>query len=306
MEVNKIYEGDALEVLKTLPKESVDMCITSPPYWSLRDYEAEGQLGAEEHYQEYIDKLCDIFDEVKRMIFPHGTCWVNIGDSYSSSGARGSGEGEKLSGALSYKVHQRRAGKTALPPKSLIGIPERFCLEMQKRGWIRRNTIIWYKPNCMPSSVTDRFTVDFEYLYFFVKNQKYYFEQQYEDLKEVSKIRMKYPASNPGAKAKSGQYSIREDFAYNLDVEGRNKRCVWKVATKPNREAHFASYPPDLVAIPIKAGSPPGGVVLDPFMGSGTTGIEAQRLNRNWLGVEINPEYVKIANKRLSQKTFMI
>ncbi|MEK9207420.1 MAG: site-specific DNA-methyltransferase [Patescibacteria group bacterium] len=188
MEYNKIIQGDALEVLKTLPAESVDCVLTSPPYWALRDYGVPGQLGLETTFQEYITKLCDIFDEAIRVLKKEGTCWVNVGDTYNSGGNyRSEGEGQ-IEGTRG-REYQAKAGMVkvdiklqGLQSKSLCQIPSRFAIEMTNRGWILRNEIIWYKPNCMPSPIKDRFTVDFEKVFFFVKSKKYKFDGRQENL----------------------------------------------------------------------------------------------------------------------------
>ena len=182
--MNKIIHGDSLEELKKLPEKSINMCMTSPPYWALRDYGVDGQLGLESTFDEYINKLCDIFDEVKRVLRDDGTCWVNMGDTYStiSGNMRGKEFNHPKYQAAESVTHFKQP-KTKLPDKCLIMIPQRFAIEMVNRGWILRNTIIWHKPNCMPSSIKDRFTVDFEYLFFFSKKKKYYFETQYEEFK---------------------------------------------------------------------------------------------------------------------------
>lgn len=342
--MNKILQGDALEKLKELPSKSVNCIMTSPPYWALRDYGTsnwEGgsvecdhklpetekdpknpdanahafrfirescykcgakridlQLGLEPTFQEYINKLCDIFDECKRVLRKDGTCWVNLGDtysnnsSYSSLGRQGF---EKIEGMINHKV---------IEEKSLCNIPARFSIEMQNRGWILRNVIIWHKPNCMPSSVTDRFTVDFEYLFFFVRSQKYWFETQYEPSIWFKKDKR----ALTGGSTKSGksvtdegnQYSINKSGSFNQTSKGnRNKRAVWTITTKPFKEAHFATYPEELCETPIKAGCPKDGIVLDPFFGAGTTGLVALKQNKRFIGIELNPEYIEIAKKRL-------
>jgi site-specific DNA-methyltransferase (adenine-specific) len=272
--MRELIQGDALSELKKLPDESVNCCVTSPPYWALRDYGVKGQLGLEPTFQEYITKLCDIFDEVKRVLRKDGTCWVNIGDTYNANfrwGKKETASKEQLGnrGTVDFM------GKQGTISKCLLQIPSRFAIEMTNRGWILRNEIIWYKPNCMPSSVKDRFTVDFEKIFFFVKNKKYWFETQYEKAKTYEKDDIK---QNP---------------------QGRNKRCVWRITTKPYKEAHFATFPEDLVETPIKAGCPVSGTVLDPFCGSGTTGVVAKKLNREFIGIELNPEYIKLAKKRI-------
>lgn len=329
-EINKIIQGDALEVLKTLPDESIDCAITSPPYWALRDYGVAGQLGLEPTFQEYINKLCDMFDEVKRVLKKEGTCWVNIGDTYS-----GSGVGQKDTGKASYKENdfRKEPTKTFLPNKSLCNIPARFSIEMQNRGWILRNKIIWHKPNCMPSSAEDRFTVDFEEVFFFVKSKKYYFEQQLEKAIWAEKdYRSQVPGGVlSGGKTATGEYATKR-VAYsskkvkdsvrffgegsgnpgngingstlggitpNMEMGLKNKRAVWKINTKGYSEAHFATYPEKLVEPMIMAGCPKCGVVLDIFMGAGTTGLVALNLDRKYLGIEINEEYIKIAQDRI-------
>lgn len=305
MQLNKIYNGNALDVLKTFPDECVDMVITSPPYWALRDYGAEGQLGLESTFQEYINKLCDIFDEVKRVLKKSGSCWVNLGDAYSGSGK----------------------GVGGIKSKSLLQIPSRFAIEMCNRGWILRNEIIWHKPNAMPSSVNDRFTVDYEKLFFFVKSKKYYFEQQKEQMKTNhicwKSIRkhsrmVSLNITKQGSKGVLGQENSglrKQDQIGRADYTGfnkrylppkdlmRNKRSVWSINTKPFKEKHFATYPEELIITPIKACCPENGIVLDPFMGSGTTAVVARSLGLKYVGIELNPDYIKIAEKRLAQIT---
>jgi DNA modification methylase len=324
--MNKILVGGALEQLHTLPAESVDMCITSPPYWGLRDYGVAGQLGLEKDFNEYIDKLCSIFDEVKRVLKPTGTCWVNLGDTYAGgqSGTGGDGKTSTLNCKRNTDKSFHKADKShahfghkikwSLPTKSLCQIPSRFAIEMCNRDWILRNEIIWHKPNCMPSSAKDRFTVDFEKLFFFTKNKKYYFEQQFEEMCMES-LRRERRGNH------KNKYSDDEHFPdgvhantmsqprvfrgyEGIDAEynsrkGRNKRCVWRVTTKPYKEAHFAVYPEALIEAPINGGCPTNGIVLDPFIGSGTTAAVAKRLGRQYIGIELNPDYVPLIERRL-------
>lgn len=253
MKVNHIYQGDALEVLQSLESQQVDMCVTSPPYWGLRDYGVEGQLGLEPDFNEYIDKLCTIFDEVKRVLKDSGTCWVNLGDSYSSTRWSNSPSTTGKSGAYTDIVLDKQHD---LPDKCLVGIPFRFAIEMINRGWILRNTIIWHKPNCMPSSVKDRFTVDFEYLFFFSKNKKYYFEQQLE--KSAGDWTKKGGAILNDTGWHKGAYKSKPTIKDldKLDGLKRNKRTVWTISTKPYKGAHFAVFPEELIETPIKAGCP--------------------------------------------------
>lgn len=281
MKVNQILCGHSLEILKTFPNECIDMVITSPPYWALRDYGVSGQLGLEPTFQEYLANLKAIFREVKRILKQQGTCWVVLGDTYFE--------------------------------KSLVQIPTRFALMLtDELDFILRNEIIWHKPNAMPSSVRDRFTIDYEKLYFFVKSKKYYFQQQKEPMKtkdtnppnssiatfgdlQLGRRKRNYKQDQVGRNDYTGfnaRYRPPKDLM-------RNKRCVWSVSTKNYKGAHYAVYPEELIEIPILAGCPKGGVVLDPFLGSGTTALVAKRLNRNYIGVDINPEYCKMAQERI-------
>jgi len=307
----KIYPGDCLGILKKIPCDSIDCVMTSPPYWALRDYGIKNQIGLEDNFEDYIKKLCDIFDEVKRVLKKSGTCWVNLGDTYYTKSGGAFLNDNLNSNKRINEIGINRAnairGKGLLKDKNLTLIPFRFAIEMQNRGWIFRNVIIWHKPNCMPTSVKDRFTVDFEYLFFFVKNKKYYFEKQYEPIKKSSVIRSKYVRYKKGSKCEEGNYAIppeNPDEQIGLrfvNPKGRNKRCVWTITTKGFHGSHFAVYPEELCLTPIKAGCPIDGIVLDPFCGSGTTGIVCKKLDRNFIGVDINPKYCKIAESRISE-----
>ncbi len=445
IKLNTLYNEPAQNTMKRMNDEFVNMVMTSPPYWALRDYgTGENQLGLEPTFDEYINNLCDIFDEVKRVLRKDGTCWINIGDSYSHSG----GQGNQHKQAKAFGHFKPHSVKN-LPPKSLCNIPARFSIEMQKRRgkivksekdaiwlaaivdgegsltihkrannrknptygamlrvhntdkrlidkvrlitnnigsvqvvkkegyrklygwcvmsnqaktviediypyliskkdqakivlncdssgkkadeswkdvkllnqgqlpknvyqepiikdrepWTLRNVIIWKKNNCMPSSAKDRFTVDFEYLFFFSKNKKYYFEQQFEKhlWAERDKRSKKHWSENiskdENTKVRSGNYAMNQ---VSYGEQGRNKRTVWTINPKPFKDAHFAVYPEELCETPIKAGCPEGGIVYDPFAGSGTTCLVAHRLNRKFIGSEISKEYCKIAEKRLA------
>jgi len=254
MEYNQIIQGDSKTILETLPDESVNCCVTSPPYWNLRDYSVEGQLGLEKTFEEYITKLCDTFDEVKRVLRKDGTCWVNLGDTYNSHSANsknvGGFEGKQMRNNKAYSDSKITNKKEGIPDKSLCLIPQRFAIEMVNRGWILRNTIIWHKPNCMPSSAKDRFTVDFEYVYFFVKNKKYWFEQAFEELNYDSFRETKRGFNQPKGNRQEGIDS------WKLNPQGRNKRAVWTIPTRPFPEAHFAVYPEALIEPMIQAGCP--------------------------------------------------
>jgi site-specific DNA-methyltransferase (adenine-specific) len=271
METN-IIKGDSKVSLMTLAEKSVDCIVTSPPYYNLRDYEVEGQLGAEKDYKEYISKLCDVFDECKRVLKDKGSFWLNIGDTYGAD-------------------------------KNLLNIPARVSVELQNRGWILRNTIIWKKVTCMPAPIKDRFTVDFEYLFFFVKQSNYYFKQQLELLAQATIERKKYGWH--GRVVEGIKRNQPEDSAILGDrwgnPAGRNMRCVWTITPSRVRGLHFATFPKKLVEIPISAGCPDNGTVLDPFCGSGTTGLVAIEQNKSFIGIDLNEKYCKIAEDRIKE-----
>jgi site-specific DNA-methyltransferase (adenine-specific) len=310
MNLNTIYTGDALEVLRTLPDNSIDCVITSPPYWGLRDYGMAGQLGQEDVPEDYIRSLLAIFNEIYRVLKPGGTCFVNLGDTYGGGGA-GTTKNADISTYLkkskqSY-ILPNGAAKSATfrgtnKHKSLLMTPYRFAWQMIEAGWVLRNIVIWHKPNQMPTSVKDRFTVDFEPVFFFTKKQQYYFNQQFEP---YTKPLNRWTGDNLTAQGQStwadgtGQKAYR-NRNMRPNPAGRNMRTVWSINTKPFKGAHFAAYPEKLVERMILAGCPPAGVVLDPFLGAGTTAVVARNTGRNYVGIELNPEYVEIANKRIS------
>lgn len=309
--VNKIICGQAAQILERLPDESVDCVMTSPPYWALRDYGVKGQLGLEARFQDYIDKLCALFDEVKRILKKDGTCWVNLGDTYATSSRkdRTLKNRQPLLSKAAIRALPSRQPTTDLHGKCLVQIPSRFALEMTNRGWILRNEIIWHKPNCMPTSAKDRFTVDFEKLLFFVKSRYYYFAQQFEELRDKERLRRNLINPQSVRKRVYGDPRIAainpstaEASRLRILAKGRNKRCVWTIPTMPFRDKHFAVYPPALIETPIRAGCPKGGIVLDPFIGSGTTALVAKKLGRRFIGIDLNPHYVRMANRRLAQQ----
>ena len=329
MEIDKIYQGDSLEVLKTFEDNSIDCCVTSPPYYALRDYGVDGQIGLEDSPEKYIERLTEVFMEVHRVLKPNGTLWLNIGDSYAgncsvtSTGRCGMGKPRER---IDHRVFD------GIKPKDLIGIPWMLAFSLRNAGWYLRQDIIWHKPNPMPESVTDRCTKSHEYIFLLSKSQKYYFDYEaiqekatgYDGRKDtMMKGSKKYdtqivPNQSVQSMAKNGherwkfkskncQYDGKQPNSMHLKREGmtdevypvRNKRDVWTVNIKPCKEAHFATYPPELVSNCIFAGCPEGGVVLDPFMGSGTTGIVANKLGRHYVGIELNPEYVEMARRRI-------
>ena len=293
----KIIQGNCLDKLKELPAESVDTCITSPPYYNLRDYQQPGQLGLEDTFQDYIDNLVEVFEEVKRVLKPEGTLWLNLGDSYSSSPTGSIGKSKKQKSNMGSHKDFKRNKILSLPQKNLIGIPFRVAFALQAAGWYLRQDIIWNKPNPMPESVKDRCTKAHEYIFLLSKSPKYYFDN--EAIKEDAKF-PDGPNTPKSIKAVEGVYSK------NLQKIGanpkRNKRSVWTVTTKPYKGAHFATFPMDLIEPCVLAGCPETGTVLDPFGGSGTTGIVASNLNRNAILVELNPEYIELAKQRIEKQ----
>nr|DAJ27025.1 MAG TPA: adenine-specific methyltransferase [Caudoviricetes sp.] len=309
----EILHGDALEKIKLLKDKSIDCIVTSPPYWRLRDYENEKQLGLEETPEKFINTLCNFFDSCWRVLKDTGTLFVNLWDSYSNSnsvsttGRRGFYKGDRLDMILKKE-------KCIARKKSLVGIPAMFMLEMIRRGWILRNKIIWHKSNIVPESVRDRFTNDYEEVFFFVKNEKYYFEKQYEPYAERTLNALKngiIPNSHKYLeqeymknKPKSRMRNVKKDWLTVVSEKGRNMRTVWNIGTVGIKEAHFATFPEELVRRCILAGCPENGIVLDPFLGSGTTLKVAKKLNRNGIGIELNQEYIQIAKKRIGNDLF--
>lgn len=283
----QILHGDALEKIKSLKDKSVDCIVTSPPYWQLRDYGVVGQLGLEDTVEEYIEKLLKIFNECWRALKDTGTVFINMGDIYSSS----------------KYISIRR--------KSRMMIPEKIAIAMIEKGWILRNEIIWHKPNVVPEAVQDRFTNDFEKIYFFTKSEKYFFEKQYEAFSEKTLTAFKDGIMPTGKKkmlgageSRTGMREVNKPWKAVYNEKGRNMRTVWKIATKGISEAHFATFPEELVRRCILAGCPENGIVLDLFLGSGTTLKVAKRLNRNGIGIELNQEYIQIAKKRIGNDLF--
>lgn len=296
-----------MKVLKELPDESIDCVVTSPPYWALRDYGVKQQIGLESTIEEYLEKLLAVFAEVKRVLKPSGTCWVNFGDTYANKtkgGHRNKPQGNMYDSLTKRATFAKLKTELEIPSKSLCMIPSRFALKMIDQGWILRNEIIWHKPNAMPQSIKDRFSVDFEKLFFFVKSRKYYFRQQFEPLKNPERLKRRLLNPNKAHKQTDSYWTSRnpqisEKRRSKMLVNGRNKRCVWTIGTTNFEGNHFAVYPPKLVETPIKAGCPVGGIVLDPFLGSGTTAIVAKKLKRNFVGIELKSEYVRLARNRL-------
>jgi DNA modification methylase len=310
---DEIIQGDCLEVLKILPSESVDCCITSPPYWGLRDYGVDGQFGLEKTPEEYVAKMVEVFREVKRVLKKEGTCWLNLGDSYASNGGiqqpdRDNSGGFSGSSGNRTQPYSKAKGNFIKPqsirgnikPKDLVGIPWRVAFALQADGWYLRQDIIWHKPNPMPESVTDRCTKAHEYIFLLAKSQKYYFDNEAIKEKSVGEEPISRMKIHNGLKQAKLQ-SLKSTTLGTPANEFRNKRSIWTITTKPFKEAHFATFPEDLITPMVKAGCPENGIVLDPFIGSGTTAVVARKFGRKCLGIELNPAYIKIAEKRLSQ-----
>ena len=299
MELNTTLVGDNIETMSTLPDSSVDMCITSPPYYNLRDYNHNSQIGGEGSVEEFVGKLCDVFDEVYRVLKPTGSLWVNIGDSYQN--------------------------------KKLLQVPSRFEIAMSDRGWLLRNEIIWNKPNPQPISSKDRFWSNHEKIFWFVKDVKNYYFNREPILVPQAEISVRRMFSNNNIdKRKDSVASGKEGFSLSSSSQDKHYerlrestgiqkgfdyqelidsgKCpsrptftVWDVPSTTYKGAHFAVYPPELVTMPILSTCPEGGVVLDPFMGSGTSGLVAKQNNRNYIGCELNPEYAELSKIRINQ-----
>jgi site-specific DNA-methyltransferase (cytosine-N4-specific) len=303
--------GDALTVLGNLPDGSADCIVTSPPYFGLRDYGTPGQYGLEATPAEYVETMRTVFEEARRVLADDGTLWLNLGDSYAyppgSAGRQGNGQrkGREFTA-------EGLLGTRALPPKNLLGIPWRAAFALQDDGWILRNEIIWSKPNAMPESVTDRLSTRHEHLFLFSKQQRYWFDldairEPLARPEAVGEGIVFGGAKGPGGKlGASGRRSGGNPSIYGAtgETKGRNPGDVWSITTKPYPAAHFAVFPIDLPIRCIKAGCKPGGTVLDPFSGSGTTGAAARQLDRRYVGIDLNPEYHDLAKQRFAQGAF--
>lgn len=330
--MSQILFGDALEKLRLLQSESIDTCVTSPPYYGLRDYGADGQIGLEEAPEQYIERLTAVFREVRRVLKDDGTLWIVIADSYA-----GSGKGAALypENAKKYKQGTNRgmigasstvkAKTPGIKPKNLIGIPWLLAFALRDDGWYLRDDIIWVKPNPMPESVKDRCTKSYEHIFMLSKSPRYYFDGEAiseptaesttrrlsQNIEHQSGSSRAYGKTNGNMKAVAPRYGGKKYTAtpdkFNRTKSGgiyeyrprRNKRNVWTVTTKPYKGAHFATYPPDLIEPCILAGSRKGGIVLDPFLGSGTTAAVAKKLGREYIGIELNVENEPLIRERL-------
>jgi DNA modification methylase len=327
----KILTGDTRDVLKTLPDQSVQCCVTSPPYFNLRDYGHDGQIGLEATPVEYVDALVGVFREVRRVLREDGTLWLNLGDSYANDGKWGGYTGGKHAQGVHGTLVGRQRRYSGLKPKDLIGIPWRVAFALQEDGWWLRSDIIWSKCNAMPHPVTDRPTSSHEHIFLLAKSEQYHYDHL-----SIQEIAVSEHGSGNGfvrperlsfdgrgsdepwtPKRQSRDNFKREDSKRGVAHVGqsngthrsdrddtvpdgmRNKRDVWNVPVRPFCQAHFATFPPDLIRPCIRAGAPAGGVVLDPFNGAGTSGVVCIEEGRDYIGIEINPEYVAMSEKRL-------
>jgi DNA modification methylase len=365
-----ILQGDALAILKTLPDDSVHCCVTSPPYWGLRDYGVEGQIGLEKTPAEYLERMVAVFEEVRRVLKKDGTCWVNMGDGYAGGGNGGGGSfakdysdyGDKN---VPFRKGSRGVSKSKriecgsdrwggggnlrvpqLKAKDLVGMPWRLAFVLQDSGWYLRQDIIWSKPNPMPESITDRCTKSHEYIFLLTKSPRYFYDQEaisepvslgtHARLSQNIQAQIGSARANGGAKTngnmkavgrnswpgsefqdgknavshpnvgknrKHGEHgAVKNNASFDASLAiipaKRNKRSVWTVATHSYKEAHFATFPPDLIKPCILAGCPVGGLVIDPFGGSGTTGQVALKLGRRAILIELNPAYITLIRKR--------
>jgi DNA modification methylase len=297
----QILTGDVRERLADIPDGTVRCCVTSPPYWGLRDYGHDGQIGLEQTPDDYVAEMVATFREVRRVLADDGTLWLNIGDSYASNPASGgrstsaSFHGSPSSETDHATPKRKYVRPNGLKPKDLVGIPWRVAFALQADGWWLRQDIIWHKPNPMPESVTDRCTKAHEYVFLLTKSARYYYDAETISEKAIAPgVRLATPYTQ-------NSVGTTSTTPYNGNAkETRNRRSVWSITTKPFKGAHFAVMPEALAEPCILAGSAPGDLVLDPFTGSGTVAVVALRHKRRFIGTELNPDYVEIATERIN------
>ena len=312
--MNKIEFGDCRETMRRWAAEGVQVqtCVTSPPYFGLRDYGHDGQIGLEQTPEKYIEAMVEVFRCVRDVLADDGTLWLNLGDSYgavggntyagfnerwSGTGGAGSKQDATLAGVTDRKIN------TGLKPKNLLGIPWRVALALQSDGWYLRQDIIWHKPNPMPESVRDRCTKAHEYIFLLSKSERYFFDSEAIKEPEVMKPQRRLTPRKANPNAKVHGMPVYRQQEGGTGGGKRNRRSVWTVATKPYKGAHFATFPTELIEPCILAGSRPGDIVLDPFMGSGTTAAVALQHGRQYLGCELNPEYGPLQQERINDAT---
>ena len=311
LKTDTIINRDALYALRELPEESVHCCVTSPPYYALRDYGLDMQIGREDTPEQYIDRLTEVFRELRRVLRSDGTLWLNIADTYCGTGNKGYHADPKNPKGRNGQQIARNNRVSGCKQKDLIGIPWLLAFALRADGWYLRSDIIWQKENPMPESVKDRLSRCYEHIFLFSKSKKYFFDYKAisepiapataERLKRGMKGGNKYGKPVPGQPQPQSINRPREHGEIkDADINPlRNKRDVWKINTVPFKGGHYAAYPPKLVETCLLAGCPEGGIVLDPFMGSGTTGMVAAQMGRHFVGVELNPEYTELAYKRI-------
>lgn len=301
IDVDRIYCEDCRETMARMPANLINCIVTSPPFWGLRDYGVDGQIGLEQSPDEYVAQLVDVFRGARRVLRDDGVLWLNLGDKHVTAPNSNTLASSTLTGSMKGQEEYRRARKnrtikSGLASKNLVGIPWRVAFALQADGWYLRQDIIWSKPNPMPESVRDRCTKAHEYIFLLTKSARYSYDADaIAEKADPNNWRECYTARRctpPGTSPDSG-------FSKPREYETRNKRSVWEITTKPFTEAHFATFPPEIPITCIKAGCPEGGIVYDPFMGAGTTALVARQLNRRFIGSELNPEYVAIAEKRI-------
>ena len=311
LRTDTIINRDALYALRELPEESVHCCVTSPPYYALRDYGLDMQIGREDTPEQYIDRLTEVFRELRRVLRSDGTLWLNIADTYCGTGNKGYHADPKNPKGRNGQQIARNNRVSGCKQKDLIGIPWLLAFALRADGWYLRSDIIWQKENPMPESVKDRLSRCYEHIFLFSKSKKYFFDYKAisepiapataERLKRGMKGGNKYGKTVPGQPQPQSINRPREHGEIkDADINPlRNKRDVWKINTVPFKGGHYAAYPPKLVETCLLAGCPEGGIVLDPFMGSGTTGMVASQMGRHFVGIELNPEYTELAYKRI-------
>ena len=307
--IDVIFNRDSLDALREMPNNSVNCCVTSPPYYALRDYGISGQIGREETPTKYVARLIETFSEVRRVLTPDGTFWLNIADTYAGKGNQGDNLDPKYPNGRTGQTVALNGKVVGCKPKDMIGIPWMLAFALRDDGWYLRNDIIWCKNNPMPESARDRCTRCHEHIFLLTKSRKYFYDAEAiaEPVAESTPPRMKrgfgaankYSADIPGQKHQRLNVARPFGYADNEIPTTRNKRDVWHINTVPYKGGHFAAYPPKLAETCILAGCPEGGVVLDPFLGSGTTAAVAKKLGRHYVGIELNPDYCVLAQERI-------
>jgi DNA modification methylase len=302
-----LYQGDALTILKQLPAGSVNCVCTSPPYYGLRDYGVAGQIGLEASPAVYVESLRQVFAEVRRVLRPDGVMWLNLGDSYASGevGRHDYADNTKIK-AAAQNGRTYSSPLTGLPPKNLLGVPWRVAFALQDAGWVLRNDVIWYKPNAMPESVTNRLSTRYEHVFLFTRSRRYWFNLDpiREPHAPAGLARRKYPFKVNDAQTAGNNPVLNGEGERPANELGKNPGDVWQIPTAPYPAAHFATFPPELARRCILAGCPQNGVVLDPFAGSGTTLMVARKLLRKSVGIELNPVYCELIVDRIGQPIF--